>query len=299
MAQANRASESQVNNDYNQLRTTLNAFENNKITQDQATQAFQKEFAQIGKNGDLSQVQSKFSVLQKEAGAYTSGEMSDFPNLELTNSPGDSKLVNFSTLGSSERFVTLDFNKGAADTSTDGEPQTMSDSDTAFQKKFVQPMLVTADNYFQHGQDAKTTDAQITQEVQNLKSAGYDLSDPVVAHAMNASDQFLHITAISPGEWGINEDDINAYNKRIEFDPNTGAAQAETFHPELKAFAKDVAGGTAIGAAGGAILGGGFFTLPGALIGGGLGFVAGAAKGLDEDVNMESKYYGNQNIFNQ
>jgi hypothetical protein len=279
--------QAQANQDFASLQSTVNSFENNKITEAQATTAFQQEVAQINEHGTKDLVLGKLTDLQDPS--QKAAMLKDFPGLSLMGgSPESSGSYAFGTLGKpnpnkfNEVFIDQDKNGNLSivpNNETD-EPRQL-----AIEAKYYQPIEDSAMNYFEGKADAATTDKAITAEFKAANDAGLDLNhNPFMAGQgfsnFSLTDSGVDITSMY-GE---------GPTKKIEVINGVANAQDMSGTLRKEAYEKPIAEYAVAGAAIGAFAG----SLPGAAIGAGIGAVVGLAKGeLDYVDEYMSLYYDN------
>jgi hypothetical protein len=263
--------------DFNQFRDTINNLENNKITQDQATKAFQTEFAQMSKNGDNDNVNT---LMANEF--QSKNTLKDFPNLKI-DYDSSSNSYKFSSANPKDaaaaRVATVCLEDGDVSILSGGESAKL---DTA--AKYIPSILATAKQYMENGTSIDSTTKQLDQEMAAAKAAGVNFTDPKIADmVMKGSNLQFNALYDSPGKFAFTDDSVDSVSKRIFIDTNSNQAQVENLHLEAKAWGSALLRDTTLGATIGACLGGGVFTVPGAIIGGTLGLGAGLVEGAFED----------------
>jgi hypothetical protein len=269
--------------DFGQMQSTINSFENQKITADQAQQAFQQEWSKVMNDGVDNLVLQHFKDLGDNKGA-----IAGFPNLSFTTDENE-KTGSFAQNDKNpadRRGVDIDLTTGAVKVSSDDAISAQGAKNNQLAKQFIDPISNTADQYFSGNADAQSTTAQIANEVQSAKAAGFDFtSSQFAAIAQNPSVGGLHYFSLPGGKIGISDSDSGAVEKRIEFDAKSGAATAEDLHISAHMYASSVAKYSMVGAGAGAVLG----NVPGALLVGGVGAVVGLASGYMKSDAIDSK----------
>jgi hypothetical protein len=266
--QANKAAAS---NDFNQFKGTLNALESNKITQDQATQAFHAEFAQMTKNGDNDAVDTLMANSLKSGSS-----LNDFPDLK----------IDYDSNGNAYRFTASNITDANAAKATsvcfeDGDVGIMSASDSTkldTATKIANSITNTSKQYLENGASADSTTKQLNQEMASAKAAGIDFTDPKFAELIKGDGTFNAAWA-GAGNYDITEDAYGAIGKDIFLNTNTGVAQVKNYHVIAQAYGSALLRDTSIGAG----LGFCFGLAPGALIGGGIGLAVGIVDGMSQD----------------
>jgi hypothetical protein len=269
--------------DFSQMQSTINNFENQKITSDQAQQALQQEWSKVMTDGVDNMVLQRFKDLENSKGALVG-----FPDLSFTTD-ANQKTGSFEQnekTPSDRRRVDIDLNTGAVQVSSDSATSAQMAKNEALARQFVDPISNTAQQFFTGKADAQSTTAKISDEVKSAEAAGFDFnSAQFAAIVQNPSGGGLHYMALPGGKVGISDSDSGAVEKRIEFDTKNGAATAEDLHLSAHLYASSVAKYSIVGGGSGAVLG----NLPGALLGAGAGAVAGLASGFMKSDAIDQK----------
>jgi len=287
-----------ANRDFAQIQTTINSFENQKMTSDQAEKAFQDQWSEAQKDGVDN------LVLQKiQAAAGSKDAPAGFPNLtlELTHSTDSNNSNSSDNLAifrykddhsGDNREVDVNLTQGKFQAYSDNEASSNAMTNKQLGEKFLDPITATAQDYFKGSVDAKTTDTNLQAEVKNAEALGFNFNDAQFAAVAGADSGGLNYMALPDGKVGISDSAGGALQKRIEFDAKTGVATAEDLHLTAKEVGADAAKYGLVSAGVGFVVG----SAAGAAIVGGVGATLGAGEGYLKAQAINSQLAANPGL---
>ena len=274
--------------DFNQIKSTINDFENYKITSDQANQAFQQEWNQVKNDGVDTMVINSFKNSESP-----DKPIHGFPNLTFQTPDENDYNSTFKqqkALNGDNRSVKVDYKNGSVTADSTQNDQAVADKINQTRSKFLDPINASADQYFAGDIDSKTANAQISNEIKTAEAGGFNFKSADFSAIAATSDNQIHFTNLNNGKIGISQSSDAGYAKRIEFDPSSTQVTSESLNPGAKLYATDIGTSVAELSTIGGLWGACNFVagaVPGAIIGAAAGVVKGAVEGHFDSSNVK------------